>query len=75
MKKTNSKKKIPYMRKYKIKGNYWIEVEATNKRDAESHAQQLITLDRKHYSIKSLNPTLSTTPKKTIIGKVTKWKK
>ena len=63
------------MRKYKVRGTYEVELESNNKRDAEVFGGQLITIDRKHYSIKSLKPTLSIRPNKTIVGKVTKWKK
>lgn len=66
--------KIPAMRKYKIYGKYSIELEANNKRDAEIYAQQLITIDRKHYSIKHLKPTFTFSRVKTVIGKITKYK-
>lgn len=63
-----------YMREYTIKGNYEITVQATNKTDAEIYAQQLIAIDRNHYSIKHLKPKLSLMPKSTKVGKITKWK-
>ena len=74
MKPKKYSKRPIYLREYIVKGEYEITVTATNKRDAETYASQLITLNRKHYGIKTLNPTLTTRRKSTKLGKIKKFK-